>query len=161
MSSPVKHYGRWRIRWIDADGKRRSEVYIKHRDAELALQRHEVEAEETRRGLRPKPLASRTYGELADYWLEDRSPKKRSEKDDKSIFRKHLRPAFGSSMVSEVTVARVDVAVVKRTRSTPLSINPKSSPRPDNGDGQGAASTVALGSTTMARSQPCRDRFSK
>lgn len=108
MSSPVKHYGRWRIRWIDADGKRRSEVYIKHRDAELALQRHEVEAEEIRRGLRPKPLAARTYGELADYWLEHRSPKKRSEKDDKSIFRKHLRPAFGSALVSEVTVARVD-----------------------------------------------------
>lgn len=108
MSSPVKHYGRWRIRWIDAEGKRCSEVYIKHRDAELALQRHEVEAEEIRRGLRPRPLERHTYGELADYWLEHRAPEKRSEKDDQSIIRKHLRPAFGTLLVSDVSVPKID-----------------------------------------------------
>jgi len=108
MSSPVKHYGRWRIRWIDADGKRRSEVYIKHRDAELALQRHEVEAEEIRRGLRPRPLESRTFTELADYWLEHRAPGKASEKDDQSIIRKHLKPAFGPLLVNQLSVPQVD-----------------------------------------------------
>jgi hypothetical protein len=34
----VKQYGRWRIRWIDHEGKRQTEVYGKYRDAELALQ---------------------------------------------------------------------------------------------------------------------------
>lgn len=108
MSSPVKHYDKWRIRWFDADGHRQSEVYIKHRDAELALQRHELEAEEIRRGLRPRPLQSRTFTELADYWLEHRAPKKASEKDDKSIIRKHLKPAFGPLLMSNLSVTCVD-----------------------------------------------------
>jgi integrase len=111
VARPVKHYGRWRIRWLDARGERRSEVFEKHRDAELALQRHEVEAEEIRRGLRPAPLESRTFGELADYWLEHRASRKRSEKDDQSIIRRHLRPAFGALPLVEVDVVRIDALI--------------------------------------------------
>ncbi len=108
MSRPVKHYRRWRIRWTDHDGKRCSEVYTKHRDAELALQRHEVEAEEIRRGLRPRPLGTHTFNELADYWIEHRASRKRSKKDDESIIRRHLRPSFGAMPLVQVTVERID-----------------------------------------------------
>jgi hypothetical protein len=33
MAKPIRHRGKWRIRWIDADGKRRSEVYADYNDA--------------------------------------------------------------------------------------------------------------------------------
>ncbi|MFZ5480454.1 MAG: tyrosine-type recombinase/integrase [Myxococcota bacterium] len=36
-----------------------------------------------------------TFGELCDLWLRERAPLKRSEKDDQSAIRRHLRPAFG------------------------------------------------------------------
>jgi hypothetical protein len=67
MSKPTKHYGGWRVRWTDADGKRQSVV------------------------------------------LEHRAPVKRSEKDDQSTLRRHLLPAFGGLLLSQVTVERIDV----------------------------------------------------
>lgn len=136
MARPVKHYGRWRIRWIDADGRRQSEVYDKYRDAELALQRHEVEAEEIRRGLRLRPVGSHTFKELADYWLEHRASRKRSQKDDASIIRKHLVPTFGTlrSLSTKMrqssaafTVAPPRSSLARRRRLAPAT--PASVPR--------------------------------
>jgi hypothetical protein len=46
VAKPVKHYGRWRIRWVDENGARKSEVYDDYRAAAHKLREHEV-----RRGL--------------------------------------------------------------------------------------------------------------
>ena len=46
--------------------------------------------------MRNAPPPENTFGDLRDYWLDSRAPRKRSQKDDESIIRKHLRPAFGT-----------------------------------------------------------------
>lgn len=94
MSKPTKHYGRWRIRWTDETGKRRSEVHEDFKEASHALRQHEIEAEERRRGNRPSPPTPRSFADAAAYWEHHRAPQKRSHKDDLSIL-KQLRSAFG------------------------------------------------------------------
>ena len=60
MAKPTKHGGNWRIRWTDANGKRRTEVYTERRDAKLALSKHVADVEETRRGIRPLGAPARS-----------------------------------------------------------------------------------------------------
>jgi integrase len=93
VSKPIKHYDKWRIRWIDEQGRRQSEVHEDRKGAALALQRHELEVEERRRGLRPAAAAPRTFREAAEYWEKNRAPLKRSRRDDICIL-KQLRAAF-------------------------------------------------------------------
>ena len=107
-AKPVKHYGRWRIRWTDAIGKRRSETLDNYRDAELALHRQQLEAEEIRRGIRTPVQPDRTFAELAQQWMDHRAAHKRSGKGDQSILNRHLLPAFGERRLLEITVAGVD-----------------------------------------------------
>jgi integrase len=96
MAKPVRHRGKWRIRWFDENGVRQSEVCDDYRVAQAKLREHEVEVEQIRRGTRDAPPAEHTFGELCDYWIEKRAPQKRSGDDDKSIIKVHLRPAFGA-----------------------------------------------------------------
>ena len=87
MSKPTKHFGKWRIRWIDADSKRKSAVFDSHKEAARILKQLEIEAEEQRLGIRPKPPPPRTFADASKYWKEHRAPQKRSHKDDISILR--------------------------------------------------------------------------
>lgn len=108
MAKPIRHRGKWRIRWIDADGKRRSEVYDDFNDAKRALRAREVEADEIRAGTRAKRPEDRTLGELCDHWLDTRGAAKRSAKDDKSIC-KRLREFFGDDrLLREIGVEDAD-----------------------------------------------------
>jgi hypothetical protein len=72
MAAPVKHYGKWRIRWIvEQNGKttRHSATFDDHATAKRELALREAEAELIRRGeLRAVP-ADKTFNELFDYWL--------------------------------------------------------------------------------------------
>jgi hypothetical protein len=61
-----------------------------------------------KRGVRNAPPPPKTFGDLCDYWVEKRTPRKRSRKDDASIIGKHLRPAFGVMKVRDVGVEEVD-----------------------------------------------------
>src|SRR5450631_806708 len=83
MASPIRHRGKWRIRWIDAEGKRQSEVFEDFNDARRALRGREVEADEIRAGSRARRPEDRTFGELCNHWRETRGAMKRSPKDDK------------------------------------------------------------------------------
>jgi integrase len=96
MAKATKHYGKWRIRWVDENGDRKSEVFDDRREAAFQLQQRELEAEERRRGLKVAPGKPQAFGVLADYWVKHRVPQKRSGHHDESIIRKHLRPAFGT-----------------------------------------------------------------
>ena len=80
------------IRWLDEHGKRQSAVFDEYKVAQKELSRHQVEVEEIRRGVRNAAPPEKTFGDLCDYWIENRAPRKRSRKDDESIIRKHLRP---------------------------------------------------------------------
>jgi hypothetical protein len=42
MAKPTRRRSKWRIRWCDHTGKRRSAVFDRYEDAELVLLRHKV-----------------------------------------------------------------------------------------------------------------------
>jgi hypothetical protein len=67
MAKPIKHHGKWRIRWTDATGNRRSQTFTEKKTAELALRKAELETEERRRGLRPPELAPRSFLDASAY----------------------------------------------------------------------------------------------
>jgi hypothetical protein len=117
MGKPVKHGGKWKIRWFE-QGRRRAQVFELHEDAKRALRAKEQQRDDVRRGLRAEP-ARQSFGDLCDYWIEHRVPRKRSGKDDESIFRKHLRPAFGAMRLRDLTVAALDSFInAKRASAT-------------------------------------------
>jgi integrase len=121
VGKPTKHRGKWRIRWLDEKGRRKSAVFDDYKRAQTELSRHHVEVEEIKRGIRNAPPPEKTFGDLCDYWLENRAPRKRSAKDDESIIRRHLRPAFGSMRVRDVGVEDVDTYVTEKLDGEELS----------------------------------------
>ena len=123
MSKPDKHYGKWRIRWIDEAGRRRCEVFSNYKDAEYKLAQHRLEVEQVKRGLRAPASIPRGFGELCDYWLATRAMSKRSEKHDQSIIRAHLRPFFGVNNVGEIGVQLTDAYKLSRQHLHAKTIN--------------------------------------
>jgi integrase len=107
MSKPTKHGKKWQIRWIDENGKRRSEVYADLKDAEFALMMRKTEVEKYKRGLMLRPPLDRPFKQLTDKWLEVRTSQKRSPKDDRSIIKVHLMPAFGEMTLRQITSQRI------------------------------------------------------
>jgi hypothetical protein len=85
MGKPVKHRNRWRIRWVDENGQRRSESYDSREHAEVMLKRHRLWVDEIHLGLRTGVCPDKTFGDLADLWLKTYAPNKRSFKHDESI----------------------------------------------------------------------------
>ena len=114
MAKPVAFRDKWRIRWFDEHGKRRSAVFDDQVEAAFRLKQEELRGEEVKRGLRQAQPGDRFCGELFDYWLKNRAPRKRSQRDDESIIRAHLRPAFGHLRLREVNVEHIDLFMVHR-----------------------------------------------
>ena len=69
---------------------------------------------EVKRGLSSPTPPDRTFDKLADYWIENRVPQKRSPKDHTSIIRCHLRPFFGGMRLRVIGVADTDRFQVER-----------------------------------------------
>jgi integrase len=111
---PTKHGKKWRIRPFDERGKRVSMVFDDYRTALREERKFETKVDEIKRGLRTRDPPDKTFNDLADYWLEKRAMRKRSRKDDESIIRKHLRPAFGSMKLRDIGVEDVDDFIVDR-----------------------------------------------
>lgn len=108
MARPIKHRGKWRIRWTDQNGRRHSEVFEDHCDAVFSLRAREQDVSEILRGLKLGVTPDKTFAEVCDYWIAHRAPQKRSRKHDESIIRCHLRPTFGSLLVKDLGVESVD-----------------------------------------------------
>jgi hypothetical protein len=132
VGKPVKHGDKWRIRWLDERGERQSAVRDDYKVAQTELRRRQVEVEEVRRGLRNAPPPEKTGGDLFDYWLEKRALRKRSQKDDESILRKHLRPRFGAMRLRDIGVEDGDEYLSEKIDDEGLSdktVNPDRPPR--------------------------------
>lgn len=114
MSKPTKCGDKWRIRWPDAAGVRRSAVFEVYAEAKVELARRIAEVEEIKAGRANAPPPPKTFGDLADYWLLHRAPLKRSGKDDESVIRKHLRPSFGHLQLVSIGTEQVDRFVSER-----------------------------------------------
>lgn len=119
MARPVRHRQKWRIRWIDGTGRRRSEVHETFNAAQRALRLHEAEAIEMKRGLRPAEPESVHFHQLCDHWPSHRAPQKRSGRDDKYIIESNLRPAFGALLLDEITADEIDRYAIDRSHLAP------------------------------------------
>ena len=107
--------GKWRARWVDENGDQQDGGRFDRReDALFVEQTEKAKVAEIKRGLRVPGPPKKTCGDLFDYWLDKRAPMKRSEADDKSIIRKHLRPAFGSLPLRDLGVEHWDAYMAER-----------------------------------------------
>src|SRR5580658_5937090 len=100
---PKKHGTKWRIRPYDENGLRISEVYDTYQDAVFALERHRVQAEEVKRGLRAPTPPMKTFNELCDEYLKFYSSEKRNWRNDRTTINLHLRPFFGCFKLHEIS----------------------------------------------------------
>jgi len=113
---------RWRGRWLDATGKRRSATFATHNDAEAALARERVQARAIATGLAPAPPPRKTFLDLRDAWLTLRATAKRSKDDDESMLRRHLVPTFGNLALTEITFARIEQFKAERQHLAPQTV---------------------------------------
>ena len=120
---PYAHYGKWRARWLDATGKQHSKNFDDHRSAVAHENRMKAEVDEVRRGLRSPTPPPRLFDKLCDEWLATRAKRKRSEEDDKSTIRRHLRPAFGQLTLERVGVAEVERFIGEREKLSKKTIH--------------------------------------
>jgi integrase len=121
MARPIRHRGKWRIRWKDASNERQSEVFDDYNDAVRALRARQVEADQIRAGTRPKKPEDRTFDELCSLWEEKRIPQKRSAGNDRSIIRQ-LKKHFGGRKLREIGVEDGDDYVDFRDDIEPKTI---------------------------------------
>jgi integrase len=121
MSKPTKHYGKWRVRWIDEHGLRQSAVLDDHKTALLMLRQKELEADERRRGLRDPAPTEHIVQDIIEYWERDRIPLKRSGSDDKSIL-KQLSAPFGKMKLADFAGL---IMAVDRYRAAKAHLNAK------------------------------------
>lgn len=120
---PEKFRDRWRVRWLDPDGTRKSKVFEKYFDAERFLRDQQVTVERVKAGIEARAPDPHTFDELCDYWLAHRAEVKRSKKDDTSIIEAHLRPAFGGLQLSMLGVKHVDTFLRGRRHLSPKTIH--------------------------------------
>ncbi|GDX78526.1 integrase [Deltaproteobacteria bacterium] len=108
IGAPYRRGDRWRIAWTDADNERRFATFRTKAEAAAEQARLKTETAAIKSGALARPPAAHTFNELADYWMEHRASRKRSEKDDRSIIEAHLRPHFGKMQVTKLDVRAVD-----------------------------------------------------
>ncbi|MBT3980050.1 MAG: site-specific integrase [Bacteriovoracaceae bacterium] len=130
MAKPTKHYGKWRIRWSDERGCRKSESFDSKEDADFYLKKYEVEVEEIKRGIRKRNSLQLsagkkryTFNQTTEYWLKKKAHTKRSLKDDVSILRKHLSPFFGEYYLEEIGVETVDKFQIRLNSLKPKTVS--------------------------------------
>jgi hypothetical protein len=124
MGRPIKHYGKWRIRWRDALGRKRSECHPTFEAAEAALHRHYAEKELQLHGRAGALADIKTFDDLIATWMRNRAAYKRSGSSDASIIRTHLQPAFGSVRLASIRVPEIEAfrAAIGRSPKTVSNI---------------------------------------
>ncbi len=116
MARPTKHYGKWRIRWKNALGKRLSATFPTRDAAIEALARRTLESGNSQSAPYAAHDDSHTFEDLCTYWIENRCDLKRSAKSDRSMIRVHLLPALGSLILRDIGARELD-ALRKRMKS--------------------------------------------
>lgn len=99
--------GRWRARWTDERGERRTSTFSTRSDADLALKRAEVEVEERKRGLAGLRPVDVRLSDVWTLWQREVGYRKRSRVTDFSFWTNHLGPAFGDRGVQEIDTSLV------------------------------------------------------
>ncbi len=115
--------GQWRIRWIDENGKRRSQTYKDPVEANYHIKKKKIETEEVLSGLRLPPVEEKSFNELCDYWIKNRTALKRNAKDDLSIIRHHLRPAFEKIKLKDINNTKIAKFTLERNHLAKKTIS--------------------------------------
>lgn len=109
---PSRDANGWRIRWVDSDGKRRSRNFSgknAYQKAIEELERIKGEVRAIKDGRTPAPKSSIKFVKFVEeYWIKNRTKKKRDPQSDYSIFNAHLKPAFGSMPLNQITTEKVE-----------------------------------------------------
>ena len=108
MAKPVLHYGKWRIRYVDHHGVRRSQVFDSKQEASEALIENRYRRLQVKRNGGRGLIEGKTGHDVCDYWIQNKVPLKRSGYEDKSIIENHLRPSFGRLKLTLITVQEID-----------------------------------------------------
>ena len=125
---PYRHYEKWRARWLDETGKQCSKTFDEKKDAAHHEQKMKAKAGEIKRGLRRADPPAKTFADLTAEWMATRALAKRSKKDDESMLRRHLTPAFGALQLREVSLELVErfkatrVGIAKKTIANLLTL---------------------------------------
>jgi len=108
VAKPVKHTGKWRIRWLDERGKRQSAVFDDYKCAQTnsaagrSRSKRSSGASATQRRPKRRSTTCATTGSTSERLASG------AARTTRASIRKHLRPAFGAMKVREVGVEEVD-----------------------------------------------------
>ena len=114
--------GRWRIRWTNAAGKRKSATFRSHNDAMSALARARATADEIRKGERVAPPPPVIFDELWAHYRRTKCAAKRSPETDETRMRAHLMPFFGGMPIALVTYELIEEFKAERTHLKPGTV---------------------------------------
>ena len=128
MASAIKRSGTWYAKWKDSFGNRQRKATTARTKKECEALAHEleVESERGRFGLQPLPAKSTiTFGELCDWWLKERCPKRSADRERSRLEKHVIKHAIGARRVSEVTPAIFDSRLreMEDAGASPASLN--------------------------------------
>ena len=106
----VEKHGRgFRIRYVEYGSQQtKSQYFDRKEDAEFEAGEVFQNDQKVKRGLRGLAPIDRTFDQLAEYWIKNVCPEKRSGKHDKSTLAAHLQPFFGGTLLRNITAQQVD-----------------------------------------------------
>ena len=108
MADISKRRGKYRVRWYDHQGERRSRTFKRERDAVNYGRKMDLKREAILAGTAPAPVRRHTFQELADYHEEHVFPDLRSVATYRSALKVHLLPTFGGMALVEITEQVID-----------------------------------------------------
>src|SRR3954467_2540249 len=128
MASAIKRSGTWYAKWKDAFGRqqRKATTATTRKECEALAHELEVESERGRFGLQALPAKSTiTLGELCDWWLRERCPKRSAEKERSRVEKHLIKHPIGARRVSDVTPAIFDSRLreMEDSVASPASLN--------------------------------------
>lgn len=139
---PTRHGKKWRIRPVDENGKRLSLTFDTFKEAKEQLHFYECQRaeaiqtqapnagpsvdsiEEIKELLGAPKYPDKTFRELCDMWPErNRAIRKRTARDDQSIIRAHLLPAFGNLLIRNISIEKINQFKGARDHLSPKTLN--------------------------------------
>lgn len=121
MADVAKRKGKYRVRWYDHEGKRRSRTFEHEKDAMNFGKQKDLERERILAGMAPVPCKAHTFQELADYHEDVVFPDIRSANSYRSMLKLHLLPVIGHINLAEITEQVIDRLSSGLQLSTPKS----------------------------------------
>lgn len=122
MSKPQQlPSGKWRVRWIDAAGKRKSATFRTEAAAKAGLRRAMVQVDDVRSGRAQAVIESPLFSDFVDdRWLKTYpgsvGMRERTLEEHRTHLRLHLKPFFGPMRLDEISEESIARFIASLTR---------------------------------------------